>query len=132
MDTGYFDRIHLYATFQKDEAKILDCGLSECALLGLEVKPMSAEDVQDPYYNGMVFLFCLTTEDEDVVHVDDYDSFVDELLENVVHHHLECHRAVSETKEHDKRFKQASVCLKGCLPLVSILDPHIVVSPLDV
>src|SRR5882672_3571887 len=109
MDTGYFDRIHLYATFQKDEAKILDCGLSECALLSLEVEPMFAEDVQDPYYNGMVFVLCLAAKDEDVIHVDDHNSFVDELSEDVVHHHLEFHWTVSETKEHDKRFKQASV-----------------------
>ena len=65
---------------------------------------MFAEDVKDSYYNGVVFLFCLAAEDEDVVHVDDHDSFVDELLEDVVHHCLEHHQAVSETKRHDKRF----------------------------
>jgi len=57
---------------------------------------------------------------------------VDELLEDVIHHHLEHRQAVSETKEHDKGFKQASVHPKGCLPLVSILDSHIVVSPSDI
>src|SRR5882724_10485275 len=128
MDASHFDRIHLYMTFRKDEPKILYRGLPECALLGFEVEPMSVEDV----HNGMVFLLCLATKDEDVVHVDDYNSFVNELSEDVVHHCLECRWAVSETKEHDKRFKQALVCPKGRLPLVSILDSHIVVSPLDI
>src|SRR5882724_5466058 len=132
VDASHFDRIHLYMTFQKDEPEILYCGLSECALLSFEVEPMSEEDVQDPYHNGMVFLLCLATENEDIVHVDDYNSFIDELSEDVIHHHLECCQAVSETKEHDKRFKQASVRLKGCLPLVSILDSHVVVSPSDI
>src|SRR5882672_10250927 len=93
---------------------------------------MFVEDVQDPYYDGIVFLFCLATKDEDVIHVDDYNSFIDELSEDVIHHHLECRWAVSETTEHDKGFKQALVQPKGHLPLVSILDSHIVVSPLDV
>src|SRR5882724_2074447 len=131
-DASHFDRIHLYKTFQKDEPEILYCGLPECALLGFEVEPMSVEDVQDPYHNGMVFLLCLATKNEDVVHVYDYNSFIDELSEDVIHHRLENCWAVSETKEHDKRFEQASVHPKGCLPLISILDSHIVVSPSDV
>jgi len=43
---------------------------------------------------------------------------------------LEFIRAVSETKEHDKQFKQASVIQKP--PSTSHPDPHIVVSPSDV
>jgi len=39
--------------------------------------------------------------DEDVVHVYDYDSLIYEFSEVVIHHHLECHWAISETKEHD-------------------------------
>jgi len=51
------DRIHLYMTFRQDEAEILYHGLSECAFLSLEVEPMSAEDVEGPYYNGMISSF---------------------------------------------------------------------------
>jgi len=132
MDASHFDRIHLYVTFQKDETEILYHGLSKCALLGLEVEPMFVEDVQDLYYDGVVFLLHLATKDEDVVHVDDHNSFINELSEDVIHHHLEHRQAVSETKEHDKGFKQALVHPKGHLPLISILDSHIVVSPLDI
>jgi len=34
-DHGYFDRIHLYATFRQDEAEILYRGLSKRAFLAL-------------------------------------------------------------------------------------------------
>src|SRR5882724_11233805 len=80
----------------------------------------------------MVFLLRLATKNEDVIHVDDYNLFIDELSEDVIHHCLEYRRAVSETKEYDKRFEQALFCPKGCLPLVSIRDSHVVVSPSDV
>ena len=61
---------------------------------------MLVEDVQDPYYNDVVLLFGLTTKDE-VIHVNDYDSLVYELSEDVTHHFLEHHQDVSEAKEHD-------------------------------
>src|SRR5882672_8298368 len=93
---------------------------------------MLVEDVQDSYYDGVVFLLLLATKDEDVVHIDDHNSFINELSEDVIHHHLEHCRAVSETKEHDKRLEQAPVHLKGHLPLITILYSHIVVSPSDV
>jgi len=92
-------------TFQKDEAKIIHCGSSECALLCLEVELMLVEDVEDPYYNGVMLLLGLATEDEDVIHVNDHDSFVDEFSEDVIHHHLECHWAISEAQEHDQMFE---------------------------
>jgi len=51
--------------------------------LSLEVVLMFSEDVKNPH-NDMVMLLVLASKDEDVVH-----------------HHLECHQAISETKEHD-------------------------------
>ena len=80
----------------------------------------------------MVLLFGLATKDEDVVHVYDYDSLIYKFLEDVIHHFLECCQAISETKEHDSRFEQASVHPKGCFPFVSLLDPYIVISLLNV
>ena len=53
----------------------------------------------------------------------------DEVLEDIVHHGLECCWTVGESEEHDKRFKEATVCAKGSLPLITILYPHIVESP---
>ena len=39
---------------------------------------------------------------------------------------------IALAKEHDKRFKKPKRCFEGCLPLVALLDAHIVVSPADV
>jgi len=49
-------------------------------------------------------LFLGSAEDEDVIHVDNHDSLIDEFLEDVVHHHLECCWTISETEEHDQGF----------------------------
>src|SRR5882724_3051982 len=84
MNSSHLDGVHFYATFQEDEAEILHYGSSEHAFLSLEVEPMIVEDVEDLYYNGMMLLLSLTAGDEDVVH-----------------HCLECHWAVSEAEEHD-------------------------------
>jgi len=62
-NTGHLERVHFYMTFQKDEAKVFYCGLSRCALLTLDVEPMLVEDVEDTYYNGMMLLLGLATED---------------------------------------------------------------------
>ena len=53
----------------------------------------------------------------------------DEVLEDIVHHILECRWTVSESKEHDKRFEEATVCVKGGLPLITILYLYIVEPP---
>ena len=62
---------------------------------------MPAEDIEDPYYNGTMLLLSLSTEDEDVVHVNNHNPFIYEFLEDVIHHCLECRWAASEAEEHD-------------------------------
>jgi len=52
----------------------------------------------------MVLFLGLATENEDVIHTDDYHPFFNEFLEDIIHiihHFLEYHQAVSETKEND-------------------------------
>src|SRR5882724_7079693 len=80
----------------------------------------------------MVLFRSLAAETEDVVHIDGHYSFINEFLEDVIHHHLECGGTVHEAKEHDQRFEKASVCPKGGLPLVSFFDLNVVVSPENV
>ena len=53
----------------------------------------------------------------------------DEVLEDIIHHGLECHWTVGESKEHDKRFEEATVCVKCSLPLITILYPYIFEPP---
>ena len=56
-------------------------------------------------------------------------TLINEILEDVVHHHLEGSWAVGEAKEHDQGFEEASIRPEGGLPLVSLFDPYIVISP---
>ena len=69
---------------------------------------------------------------EEVIHVDDEPSLSNYVSEGVIHEALKSSRRVVETKEHNGRFEQSFVGDEGCLPLMSILDADIVVSPLDV
>ena len=55
-------------------------------------------------------------------------SLVDQVPQNVVHHGLEGGWRVGEAKEHDRWFEESPVRPKGCLPLISLLDPDIVVT----
>ena len=50
---------------------------------------MLAEDAEDSYYNGVMLLLGLAAKDEDVVHVNDYDSLINEFPEYVIDHCLE-------------------------------------------
>src|SRR5882672_8450488 len=96
--------------------------MSKHAFLGLQVEPVLAEDDQDPYYYCMVFLLGLAAEDEDVIHVDHYNSFVNELLEDVIHHCLECCQTIGETKKHDKKLTGLGLSKmppSTCLPPLS-------------
>ena len=56
-------------------------------------------------------------------------TLINEIFENVIHHCLEGSWAVGEAKEHDQGFEEASIRLEGGLPLVSLFDPYIVISP---
>jgi len=47
-NTSDLECIHLYMTFRKAEAKVLNCSLFKHALFCLEVEAMLLEDVRDP------------------------------------------------------------------------------------
>jgi hypothetical protein len=53
-------------------------------------------------------------------------------VEDLIHHCLEGHGAVCQTKVHHKGSKYAMVHVESCLPFVTLLDVDIVVSPADV
>ncbi|KAG5335719.1 hypothetical protein C0989_000561 [Termitomyces sp. Mn162] len=106
-------------------------GLFKLALLQFEVELVLAEVFQYKASDPIVF-FQHFGVDEDVVKVYAHYALHDEVPENVVHHSLEGGGAVGESKEHNKQLEQSSVGLESDLPLVSILDMHIVVAPPDV
>src|SRR3979490_1509776 len=92
---------------------------------------MFSEPFQHPSRDTSVFGSVLRV-DEDVVNVYADDSFHDEVLKDIVHHCLERSWTIGQTEEHHQRLIQPSVCPKCCLPLVSILNPNIVVPPSDI
>ena len=78
-----------------------------------------------------MLLFC-PSKDQDVVQVDHHDTFCYEVPEDVVHHRLEGGGAVGHAKEHYQRFKQVSIGLEDCLPLISGLDADVVETPTNI
>ena len=90
---------------------------------------MLSECVQDSGYD-FPMMFDHASVYQDIVHIDHHISFVNEVLEDVVHHGLEGGRAVGEAEEHNQGFEEAPICSEGGLPLVSLFYSHIVVSPM--
>ncbi len=73
-----------------------------------------------------------STQDEDVIQINHNYTFRNEVLEDVIHHHLESGRTVCEAEVHDKGFIEAVVGSEGCLPLVNLLYSDVIETPLNV
>ena len=89
---------------------------------------MFSEHIQDSGYD-LPMVFDRASVYQDIVHIDRHISFINEVLEDVIHHGLEGGQAVGEAEEHHQGFKEAPICSEGGFPLVSLLDSYIVVSP---
>ena len=63
------------------------------------------------------------------MYINSYMTLVNEMSEDVIHHCLEGSQAVGEAKEHKQGFEEAPIHLEGSLPLISLFDPYIVISP---
>ena len=74
-------------------------------------------------------LFACLRKDEDIIQVDDYVSFVQEVTEDLIHETLEGSRRIAETEGHGGWLEETPVGAEGCLPLVSFLDPDVIVAP---
>ena len=70
--------------------------------------------------------------DEDIIRMAYGLTIVDEVLEDIIHHHLEHCGGVTQSKEHDGWLKQPSVSSERSLPLIPFLDLHVIESPLEV
>ena len=70
--------------------------------------------------------------DEDIIHIAYGLTIVDEISEDIIHHHLEHHGGVTQSEEHDGWLKQPLVSLECSLPLIPFLDLHVVESPLEI
>ena len=56
-------------------------------------------------------------------------AHIQHIVEDFIHHLLECGRWVTETEIHNKRFKGPFVCGKCSLPFIAFANSYIVVSP---
>ncbi|KAG6892434.1 hypothetical protein C0993_003848, partial [Termitomyces sp. T159_Od127] len=97
----------------------------------LEIELVLAKAFQDNMCDPAVLSKCFGV-DEDVIKVDTHYTLCNEVLEDVIHHCLKGGWAIGELEQHNKQFKQSSVGLEGSLPLISLLDVHIVVTPPDI
>ncbi len=117
--------------FRDDQSEVFDLLLLELAFLWLEKQPLPLEGSKDLVDNSLVFRDGGGV-DKDVIHVAYDFAMINELTKDVIHHHLEHHRGVAQSEEHDSWFEQASVSPECCLPLITLLDPHVVEPPAEV
>ena len=74
-------------------------------------------------------VFIIVRVDEEVIHVNDKPSFSNHIPEQVGHELLESGGGIGHAKEHDSGFVRSSVGNEGGLPLVTVLDSDVVISP---
>jgi len=125
------DWVHRDGVVRDDYSKVLDRGFLEFTFVRTEVELMLLQQLQNAA-GDLPVLFKGLCEDEDVVQIDHDHALRDEVLEDVVHHHLEGGGTVREAEEHDKGLLQAAVGPEGGLPFVSFLYPDVVEAPSDV
>jgi hypothetical protein len=65
-------------------------------------------------------------EDQDVVEEDEHED-TDEVLEGVIHEHLECHRCVGEAEGHHQEHEVVVVCPEDRLLIVRWLHANLVI-----
>ncbi len=130
-DSTDLHQIHGNVVFQDDQSEVLNLLLLKLTFLWLEEQPPLSEGSKDLVDDPLVFGEGVGV-DKDVIHGAYYLTIVDELMEYVIHHCLECHRGVAQSEEHNSWFKQASVSLECSLPLITLLNPYIVEPPAEV
>ena len=67
-----------------------------------------------------------------VVHVNDKPSCSDVVSEVEVHKCLECRWGAAKPKKHHRRFEQSKRRDEGSLPLITLFDSNVIISPLYV
>src|SRR6266404_7671484 len=73
--------------------------------------------------------------DQDIIHIDNDASSLRgeaelDILEDLIHHGLECTWGICQPKEHDPWFEETIFGLESCFLFIPRLDPNIVISPL--
>ena len=81
---------------------------------------MLLEYIQDSGYDLLMVFDCASVY-YNIIHIDHHISFVDEVLEYVIHHGLEGGWTVGKAEEHDQGFEEAPIHSEGGFPLISLL-----------
>jgi hypothetical protein len=70
--------------------------------------------------------------DNAIVHIDVEVPASDLFFEVIVYHGLKSRGGIGKAKEHYCRFEESFTSLEGSLPLIALLDPDVIVAPMDV
>ena len=130
-DAIEFDGVHGQLAGFHDHAKVFYLVGGEFTLFEFQVKVEFSHLLQDVF--GAFFVKGrVGGVDEKIIHVDNEPSFGNHITEGVVHEPLEGGGGVGESKKHHCGFKESFMGDEGRLPLVTIFDSYVVVSPADV
>ena len=130
------DAVELYGVHGQlagfhDHAEVFDLVGGELALFELQMKVKFGHALENAF-RAFFMEGGVGGVDKKIVHVDDEPSFGNHMAEGVVHEALEGGGGVGESEEHHRGFEKSFVGNEGCLPLVTVLDSYVVVSPPDV
>jgi len=131
LDSLKFGRVHGYYTMFDYHSKKIDFFFVKGAFSGLQEQVFFFHGLEDD--TGVLMMsFEVRGKDEDIVHVYNHPSFVNLVLEDVVHVQLEGGRGVTEAEEHDNGFIETGYGNEGCFPLIIRMDEDVIVSPSDI
>jgi|SRR6266571_4149093 len=122
-NTSNLDRVHCNGIVEDDHSEILDCGLLNFAFVSLEVQLVLLEDLQDLSGDLSVLVKGLCKY-KDVVQVDYHHTFCNELLKDVIHHHMKGGQTIGEAKEYNKQLEQATVHPEGSPSEKGVMAPE--------
>ena len=131
LESFQLDGVHFDLSRVKDHPKVVHLVLFECPFLRFQEEVVFLE--MSEYLLDELSMFVHSCcHNQDIIHIDEYLTSADKILEDLVHHCLECRRGIGEAKEHDQRFKHPSISFECHLPFIAGSDSYVVVPPTDV
>ena len=89
----------------------------EKALFQLGIEFEESEMLENHSYM-LVMLILINRIDEYIIHIDDH-TYIQEVIEDVIHHVLEGSRGIGKAKRHDSILEMSISGLKGCFPFIT-------------
>src|SRR5713101_7398050 len=120
-DTGEFNRVHGNMVRAEVESEVFNGRLLKVTFFRLQEQVVVTEVFKDEV-DRVVMLLQSGSGNQDVVHVNEDFSSVDEVFEYLVHHGLEGGQGIRKAKEHDPRFKHALIGFESGLPFIAFFD----------